>query len=255
MGREDLFARLLADDGLEPGHHLRKGVRSADRAHHVVGGVHVGNPVAERLVDGVLEGAAAGGHRDHGGAELFHPEDIGPLAVDIFLAHVDGAGKAELGGHGGAGHPVLARAGFGDHPRLAHAFDQQPLAHDVVGLVRPGVVEVLALDEDLRPAEMAAQVVGVGEGGGAAGIRAHEVEVLLPEGRVCLGFGVDLFQLPEGFVQHFRDIGAAPLSKIAWFIHGENPCRLTGEYFFGFSKTNKIPHIQQIRQGEKREEI
>jgi hypothetical protein len=192
-----------------------------------VGGVHVGNPVAESLVDGVLEGAATGGHRHHGGAEFLHPENVGPLAVDVFLAHVNGAGKAELGGHGGAGHPVLARAGFRDHPGLAHALDQQPLAHDVVGLVRPGVVEILPLDEDLRPAEVAAEVFGMGEGSGPAGVRAHEIDVFPPEGRVRLGLGVDLPQLPEGFVQHFRDKGAAPLSKISGFVHAQYPCCLT----------------------------
>ena len=87
---------------------------------------------------------------------------------------------------------MLARAGLGDHPGLAHALDQQPLAHDVVGLMRPGVVEILALDEDLRPAEVTAQIFGMGEGGGPAGVRAHELDVFLPEGRVCLGLGIDL---------------------------------------------------------------
>src|ERR1700684_4173640 len=42
-------------------------------ADAVVAGLDRGHPVAERLVDGVLEGAAAGGDRDHLGAEHPHP--------------------------------------------------------------------------------------------------------------------------------------------------------------------------------------
>jgi hypothetical protein len=49
---------------------------------------------------------------------------------------------------------VLARAGLGDDPGLAHALGQQDLAHAVVDLVRAGVVQLLALEIDLRAAEM-----------------------------------------------------------------------------------------------------
>jgi hypothetical protein len=100
------------------------------------------------------------------GAQLLHPEDVGPLALHIHLAHVDGAIETEPGRHGGRGHAVLAGAGFGDHPRLAHAFDQQPLPHDVVGLVGAGVVEVLAFDVNPAPPKwrvrFSAKVIGVG---------------------------------------------------------------------------------------------
>ena len=46
-----------------------------------------------------------------------------------------------------------AGAGLGDHARLAHPPRQQRLADRIVDLVRPGVVQVLALDVDLRSAE------------------------------------------------------------------------------------------------------
>lgn len=56
---QDLAAGLDADDPVEVADHGREGVRAGDRAEEVVGAVHVGDPVAERLVDGVLEGAGA----------------------------------------------------------------------------------------------------------------------------------------------------------------------------------------------------
>ena len=55
--------------------------------------------------------------------------------------------EAEERRRGGRGHAVLAGAGLGDQPRLAHALGQQRLAEHVVDLVRAGVVEVLALEE------------------------------------------------------------------------------------------------------------
>jgi len=47
---------------------------------------------------------------------------------------------------------VLPRARLGHDALLAHALDQERLAQSVVDLVRPGVVEVFALEVDLRPA-------------------------------------------------------------------------------------------------------
>jgi hypothetical protein len=63
---------------------------------------------------------------------------------------------------------VLAGTGFGDDARLAHAPRQQGLADGVVDLVRAGVVEVLALEVDLRAADLAAQPCGVVDRAGPA---------------------------------------------------------------------------------------
>ena len=48
--------RLAADHGLEVANHHRIGVRTEDRTENVVGRSDIGDPVAERLVDGVLQG-------------------------------------------------------------------------------------------------------------------------------------------------------------------------------------------------------
>ena len=91
-------------------------------------------------------------HRPHFGAQELHAEHVGPLAADVFLAHVDDAFEAEAGAGRGGGHAVLAGAGLGDDALLAHAARQQGLAERVVDLVGAGVVEVFALQIDLRPA-------------------------------------------------------------------------------------------------------
>ena len=52
---------------------------------------------------------------------------------------------------------MLAGAGLGDDAPLAHALREQRLAERVVDLVRAGVREVLALEEDARAAERLAE--------------------------------------------------------------------------------------------------
>jgi hypothetical protein len=179
--REHLRARLLPDDRLEVRHHPRERMRAAHGAQDVVRVGHRVRPVAQARVDRVLQRPRAGGDGDHLGAELLHPEDVRPLAGDILLAHVDRAREPEPRRHRRRGHAVLPGAGLGDHPPLPHAPDEQALAHDVVGLVGAGVIQLLALDVDSRAAEPAREVVAVRHGRRAAGVGRHHLDVGLPE--------------------------------------------------------------------------
>ena len=133
-------ARLDADAAHEVAHDLRERVRAGGRAEQVVGLVDGADPVAQRLVERVLERARAVGHRDDGRAEHPHPGHVERLPLGVHLAHVDDALEVEQRGRGGAGHAVLAGAGLGDHPRLAHPLGEQRLAEHVAHLVRAGVV-------------------------------------------------------------------------------------------------------------------
>ena len=56
---------------------------------------------------------------------------------------------------------MLTRTGLGDDAALAHASSNQSLADRVVDLVRAGVVQVLAFEQDLRPANLVGQALGV----------------------------------------------------------------------------------------------
>ena len=141
---------LDADHPLELPDQHRERVRTGDRADQVVGVVDAGDPVAHRVVHRVLERLGAGLDGDHLGAEQPHPGHVEGLAFGVHLAHVDRAVEAEQGRRGRGGHPVLAGAGLGDHPGLAHPPGQQGLAEHVVDLVRAGVVQVLALEHDQR---------------------------------------------------------------------------------------------------------
>lgn len=151
FGGENLFAGFLADHRLEIAHQFRIGVRTGGGADDVERVVHVGDPVAQRFVHRVLQRLRAAFHRDHFRAQQLHAEDVGLLAGHVGRAHVDHAGQAEPGADGGRGDAMLARAGFGNDPRLAHADGEENLADAIVDLVRAGVIEFLALEIDFRP--------------------------------------------------------------------------------------------------------
>ena len=59
----------ITDDGLKIPDHDRIRVRPGDGADDINRVIHVGDPVTERLVHGVLEGAGAGAHRPDLGAQ------------------------------------------------------------------------------------------------------------------------------------------------------------------------------------------
>ncbi len=144
---EGLRACLVADHPLKVPDQHRERVRPHHRTDDVVGRLHVRHPVPHRLVDSVLQRARAGRHGHHVGSEHPHPRHVEGLPVRVLLAHVDDAVHAEEGACGRGRHAVLAGAGFGDHPRLAHPAGEQNLAERVVQLVRAGVRQVLPLEQ------------------------------------------------------------------------------------------------------------
>ena len=174
----------------------------------------VGDPVAHGLVDRVLEGAAAGRDRDDLGAEQLHPRDVERLADGVLLAHVDGALEAEQRGGRRGGDAVLAGAGLGDHPGLAHPHGEQRLAEDVVDLVRAGVVEVLALEQDARAAAVRGEAGRVGERARAAGVGPLQPVELGEELGVDDGRAERGVELVERGDERLGDEAAAELAEV-----------------------------------------
>ena len=168
----ELLARLHAHDLLEVAHHERERMRADDGADAVDGVLVVGEVGLERRVHGLLERLQPVRDRHDGRAEELHAAHVGRLLLDVHHAHVDLAREAEVRGGRGERDAVLAGAGLGDELLLAHVLGQQALAHAVVELVRAGVVEVLALEVDLRAA------VGEREGARVVDRRRPALEVL-----------------------------------------------------------------------------
>jgi len=156
-----------------------------------------------------FRGLGAGADAAHLGAQQPHAEDVQLLAAHVLLAHVDDTLHSEERADGSGGNAMLSRAGLGDDAPLAHPPRQHSLAQRVVDLVRAGVQQVLALEVDLRSAELFAHSFGKVERGGTAAVVVQQIVQLGVEGGVGVGRGVGLLQLLEGGHQGLRHIAPA----------------------------------------------
>ncbi len=154
MPGEKLAARLLTDDRLEIADHLRERMRADHRADGVEVVLRILQVFLEGAVHRFLERRRASGDRHQLAAEDLHLGDVGMFLLDVHLAHVDFAGDAHQRAGGGQGDTVLAGAGLGDHLGLAHEPGKQCLAQTVIDFVCPGVIQVLALQVNLRATEL-----------------------------------------------------------------------------------------------------
>ena len=79
---------------------------------------------------------------------------------------------------------MLTGARLGDEAALAHALGQQRLADDVIELVRSGMRQVLAFEEQ-SDAEQLAQPAAFGDRRRAAPVMPQEVVQTAAEGGIC----------------------------------------------------------------------
>ena len=229
LDRGHLGRRLVADPALEVADDRRVRVRPHRRAQDVVRRLDVGDPVAHRLVDRVLQRRRARRDRADLGAERPHAQHVRPLALDVLGAHVDDARQVEQRAGGRGRDAVLAGPGLGDDPDLAEPPRQQRLAERVVDLVGTGVGEVLALEvqpeagdprgASAGPAEARGlradrfgQSVGTVQRRRTPGEGAEELAQLRPEHGVLAERVVCLFELLEGGHQGLGHIAAAEVA-------------------------------------------
>ena len=90
------------------------------RADQVKSCFHVGDPVANGLVDGIFQGATATGDRTDFSSQQLHTKDVERLTLHIYFTHVDDTLQAEHSTDGGGGDPMLSRASFSDDALLTH---------------------------------------------------------------------------------------------------------------------------------------
>ena len=125
-----------------------------------MGGLHVGDPVADRLTGGVFEGGRPCGDGLHSGPQQAHPEHIQGLAAHIFSAHIHHTFQAETGADRGGSHTMLTGTGFSNDPLFTHAQSEESLTQGVVDLVGAGVIQVFTLEPDARTTISTAVVLG-----------------------------------------------------------------------------------------------
>ena len=213
LGLEDLLLRLAADDRLEIAHQHRIRMRPRGRADHIERRRDIGYPIAQRFVHRILQRARARRHRHDLRAEQLHAEHVGLLPLDIGLAHENHAWQAEPRAYCCGGDPVLPRARLGDDAGLAHPPRKKNLADAVVDLVRAGVVELVALEVDFRPAEMFGQPLGEIHRRRPSDIVLQQPVELFPELRVFLGARIFLLEVEHQRHQRLGDETPAELAE------------------------------------------
>jgi len=210
---------LLSDDALEVPHHRRVGMGTRCGAHEVVRALHCGRPVAEGLVQGVLEGAGAGVHRMDLGPHELHAEDVHPLPGDVLRSHVDLRLEAQHRRRHGRGGTMLAGTGLSDDPFLAHALAQERLAHDIVELVGTAVAEVLALQVDPRPAASLGEPASEVQRRRASAVMVHVITQFRLEGAVPLHCFILSLQLLQRGHEDLRNVSAAVPPEAGPILH------------------------------------
>ena len=99
---------------------------------------------------------------------------------------------------------------------FAHAAGKQCLTDGVVYLVRAGVVQVFALQPDLRTAQILGQSHGMVNGAGAADVVFQIAVEFFPKRRVVFRCFIGIRQLLQGGNQGFGDIKSAVFAEKAF---------------------------------------
>ena len=113
---------------------------------------------------------------------------------------------------------MLAGAGLGDDPLLAHPHRQQSLTERVVDLVGAGVAQILPLEPDLGPAGVFGEPLGEEERERAADEGGKELIKLGLEERIGPGLVVGGLELVERGRERLGDVAATEPAETAMGI-------------------------------------
>ena len=148
-------------------------------------------------------------------AEHLHAIHVEHLAFAIHRAHVNDAFHPEHRADRRGRHAVLACTGLGDDARLAHALGEEDLAHGVVDLMRAGVVQVFALEINLRAAEFFREAFGKIKRRGTPDEFGEIVGKFFLEFGIVLRAEIFFFQLLQRMHQRLGHVTSAERPKMA----------------------------------------
>src|ERR1700733_493525 len=218
----NLLARLLADNFLKIADHLRIRMWPQHRAEQIMSGAHVCDPIAHRLIDRVLQRAAACLNANHFSAEKAHAKHIQPLPLHVFRAHIHRARKSQSRRHGCRRHAVLSRASLRNHSLFLHAHSKQALPDAVIDFVRAGVKQILAFQINLRAAEMLRQSRGELQRRRPPGEIVEQVVKFSAERFIAARLQISPLQLFERRHECLRDVPSAERAKAPAIIRNRN---------------------------------
>ena len=139
--------QLFRNNALHTRHQVRIRVRPHRRTDYVERVGRMTAPVADGFAAGIGERHVARPHGMHRRAEHLHTLYIRVLSFNVGSTHENLTLHTHQRTNCCGSHTMLTGTSLCDDARLAHAACQQNLSDSVVDLVRAGVVQVLALQE------------------------------------------------------------------------------------------------------------
>src|SRR6266581_4017394 len=94
----------------------------------------------------------------HLSAEHLHSIHVQFLSVHVLGPHVDLRAQSQSRARHSGSNPMLSRAGFSNDPPFPHFLGQESLAESIVDLVGATMQEILSLQIDPSPSNMASQI-------------------------------------------------------------------------------------------------
>ena len=171
-------------------------------------------PIAQRLVDGVLERAGSRVNADDFRPHEAHAVDIRCLALHVPGAHVDHAIEIHECAREGGRSAVLAGASLCDDALLPHFLSQQGLADHLVGLVSAAVNKIFPFEKDPRVIVALGEVSRLSQWRRAAKVVAEQSAVFGHELLVVPRVDESLLKLVEGRQKRFSDELSAKFTEV-----------------------------------------
>src|ERR1051326_1520851 len=110
---------------------------------------------------------------------------------------------------------MLSGTCFGNDALLAHAFGDERLSDRVVDLVRAGVIEVLALEQQPEVTAEGRKLRSVAERRRTADVVLQDRVELAAKRLLAAQFSIGALEFVERGHESFRDVLAAELSEVA----------------------------------------
>src|SRR2546428_13966952 len=151
----------------------------------------------------------------HLSTDRLHPLHVQFLSVHVLAPYVDFSAQPSSCTSHGSSNPMLSRASFSNDPPLPHFLSKESLAESIVDLVRATMQEILSLQVDSSPSNVASQIGSKVQWRRSAGETVQPARQLLLEGGVVGEPVVCLLKCSQWLHQGLRDILPPVFSELA----------------------------------------
>src|SRR5712692_3227208 len=151
----------------------------------------------------------------HLGTEHLHPVHVQFLPIHVLASHVDFRVQSQSRARHSGSDPMLSRSGFSNDPPFPHFLGKEGLAESIVDLVSATMQEILSLQVDSSPSNMASQIGGKIQWRRSTSETVQPARQLFLEGGVVREPVVCLLKCSQRLHQRLRYILPSVFSELA----------------------------------------